>query len=67
MLDAEEGVSVGTMSLTLKGDFTISACYRFTDPPMNQLLWGPTPLDFEGDIISHCTSISDMMFAERLV
>lgn len=67
MLDAQEGVSVGTMSLTLKGDFTISACCRFTDPPMNQLLWGPTPLDFEGDIISHCTSISDMMFAERLV
>lgn len=68
MPDAQEGVSVGTMTLTRKQgpSPTISACCRCTDPLMNQLLGGPTPLDFADDIIAGCTSISGV-FAERLV
>lgn len=69
MLDAQEHVSVGDNVIDTVGGVSpsLSACCRYTEPLMLQLLWGLTPLDFADDIISHCMSIGDMMFAERLV
>lgn len=68
MLDALEHVSVGDTVIDAGGgpSPSISACCLYTEPLMIQLLWGPTALDFAGDIISQRVSICDRMFAERL-
>lgn len=69
MLDAQGHVSVGDNVIDTGGGASPSqsACCRYTETLMVQLLWGLTSLDFADDIISHRMSICDMMFAERLV